>query len=277
MMRQLVVIWVIALLACPGAAADAGLQAEVNAIRAEGCGGKAAQPALRRDAALDRAAASLASGASMKDAMAKSGYRATQAAMLEVTGAGDAAMAKALARRGCKDIADAAYSEVGLAEREGAAWIVLAAPLDPPDAADAAPVARRVLALVNEARAARRRCGWKRFDAAPPFAASAELDQAARAHAVDMASRSVLSHTGSDGSSPGERAARAGYRWRLVGENIASGQPTPEMVVAEWIGSPHHCANLMDPDFTEMGVGFAADPASAAGIYWSQLFGTPRT
>ena len=76
---------------------------------------------------------------------------------------------------------------------------------------------------------------------------------------------------------PAERATRAGYRWRVVGENIASGQATPEQVVEEWIGSAHHCANLMSPDFTEMGVGFAANSTSAGGIYWSQVFAAPRT
>lgn len=273
--RQLVVASLLALLAAPCAAASETLLAEINAIRTKGCGGKPARPPLRRNEALDRAAAALSSGAHMKDAMAGAGYRALQAAMLEVTGTSDSAMAKTLAKRGCNDIGDPAYRHIGLATREGGYSIVLAAPLDPPDSADAAAVGSRVLALVNEARAGKRRCGLKRFDAAPPLVASALLDQAAAAHAKDMAARSTLSHAGGDGSAPSERATRAGYRWRLVGENIAAGQPTPEQVVAEWIDSPHHCANLMDPDFTEMGIGFAADPNSSAGVYWSQLFGTP--
>ena len=92
-----------------------------------------------------------------------------------------------------------------------------------------------------------------------------------------MADRSRLDHTGSDGSSPAERATRAGYTWRVVGENIASGQSTPEQVVEEWIGSSHHCANLMSADFTEMGVGFAANSTSAGGIYWAQVFAAPQS
>lgn len=274
--RQAAALCLSALLVSPAGAAGKALLSEVNAIRTVGCGGKAAQPALRNDAALDRAAAALASGTDMKSAMAGSGYRATQAAMLEVTGTSDTAVAKALAKKGCKDIADPAYREVGLATRDGSAWIVLAAPLDPPTAADASAVGSRVLALVNDARAGKRRCGLKRFAAAPPLAASAVLDRAAIAHAQDMAAHSALGHAGSDGSAPGDRATRAGYAWKLVGENVAAGQPTPELVVADWLESPHHCANLMDPDYTEMGIGFAADPASAAGIYWAQLFGTPR-
>jgi len=133
----------------------------------------------------------------------------------------------------------------------------------------------RVLTLVNEARAVARRCGWKRFEAAPPLARSEALDRAALVHARDMASRGRMEHAGGDGSSSGERATRAGYRWRTVGENVAVGQPTPELAVESWLESSRHCANAMDPDFTEMGSGFAADPGNASRIYWAQVFGTP--
>jgi uncharacterized protein YkwD len=90
-----------------------------------------------------------------------------------------------------------------------------------------------------------------------------------------MAGRGTLSHTGGDGSTHAERATRAGYRWRVVGENIAAGQPTPEQVVAGWLKSAAHCTNLMDPEFSEMGVAYAAAPRDARGIYWVQLFGAP--
>ena len=66
------------------------------------------------------------------------------------------------------------------------------------------------------------------------------------------------------------RAERAGYDWREIGENVATGQATAEQVVAEWLGSPHHCANIMGAEFTEMGVAFAASPS---GVYWAQVFG----
>jgi uncharacterized protein YkwD len=61
-----------------------------------------------------------------------------------------------------------------------------------------------------------------------------------------------------------------------VGENIASGQTTPEEVVQEWIASPTHCATLMNTGFTDMGVAYAVDMNSEAGIYWAQVFGRPR-
>ena len=186
-------------------------------------------------------------------------------------------MSRALADEGCKDITNPVYRDVGVALSDGTAWIVLASPLVPPAAEDNRDVSRRVLGLVNEARSRSRRCGWKRFDAAPALSLSETLKRAAAAHARDMADRSRLDHAGGDGSTPAERATRAGYAWRVVGENIASGQATPEQVVEEWIGSPHHCANLMSADFTEMGVAFAANSKSAGGIYWAQVFAAPRT
>jgi uncharacterized protein YkwD len=114
-----------------------------------------------------------------------------------------------------------------------------------------------------------------RFAAAPPLEMSEKLGRAAQAHAADMASHGRLSHEGSDNSTHAERALREGYVWLHIGENVAAGQATPEQVVAEWLGSAAHCANIMDPDYSEMGVAFAADPGSEKGIYWAQVFGTP--
>jgi uncharacterized protein YkwD len=264
----------IALHASGTARADDSIAADIAAIRARGCGAGGA-PELRREPLLDRAAVSLAEGKKLRDAVTSSGYRAVRSAMLQVTGTSGEAIAKELAARGCRDIANPAYRDFGVAVRDGAVFVVLAGALAPPAAGDAAAVGARVLALVNEARASSRRCGWKRFDAAPALARSETLDRAALAHARDMAAHGNSGHTGSDGSSPDERATRAGYRWSRIAENVAAGQSTPEQVVADWVRSARHCTNLMDPAYPEMGVGFAADPKSAAGIYWSQLFGRP--
>jgi uncharacterized protein YkwD len=199
------------------------------------------------------------------------GYAATQAAVLEGSGS-TAGIARALEREGCKDIANPLYREIGYALRDGKAWIVLAAPLTPPATGESQAVGARVLALVNEARSGGRRCGWTRFDAAPPLALSAALGDAALAHARDMAARGSMGHTGSDGSSVADRATRAGYRWRTIGENVATGQATADEVVAGWLASPRHCANVMSADFAEMGVAFAAGKAGA-GVFWAQVFG----
>ena len=67
--------------------------------------------------------------------------------------------------------------------------------------------------------------------------------------------------------------SQQGYRWRFVGENIAAGQGSPEQVVAGWLASPGHCANIMSPDFAEMGAAYAINPQAAMDIYWTQVFG----
>jgi len=271
-----ILVTLLALLASQVAPSRTDLVAEINAIRARGCAGHSGiKPALRPNPLLDQVAQALASGRSLRDAMKDADYRAVQSASLEVSGS-DEAIVRALAERGCKDIVDTVYRDVGVAQRAGNAWIVLAAPFVPPTASEAETVSRKVLELVNEARAHSRRCGWRRFDAAKPLVPSDTLQRAALAHARDMAERSILSHGGDDGSTPAERATRAGYRWHVVGENIAAGQSTPELVVAEWVRSPRHCSNLMSVDFSEMGIAYAVEPRSAKGIYWVQMFGAPR-
>src|SRR6185295_14755405 len=133
----------------------------------------------------------------------------------------------------------------------------LAAPFAPPPQSAAADVAARVLALTNEARSRPRKCGNQFFEAAPPLKPNPLLERAAALHSRDMAQHSYLEHEDRGGASPADRVTRTGYPWRSVGENIASGQTSPEQVVQEWIGSPGHCANLMSPSFTEMGVAYA--------------------
>ncbi len=269
-------IFLLSLLSPLLASATPDLVTEINAIRERGCDGHpGGARALRREAQLDRAAEALDSGRSLQDAMADAGYRATQTATMEISGS-DENIIRALARKGCSDIVDPGYRAVGITVRDGRAVIILAAPFDPPAIGEATAVGRRVLELANEARARSRRCGWKRFDAAPPLAASEPLHRAALTHARDMAGRGMLTHAGQDGSTPGARATRAGYRWRVVGENIAAGQSTPEQVVADWLKSAHHCANLMDADFAEMGVAYALKAQDDKGIYWAQVFGAPR-
>jgi uncharacterized protein YkwD len=101
------------------------------------------------------------------------------------------------------------------------------------------------------------------------------LNEAALRHARDMAERGSLGHQGSDGSQSGDRITRAGYRWRGSGENVAAGQRDADAVVAAWLDSPDHCATLMGPLFTEMGVAFALAPSKNPAIYWAQAFAVP--
>jgi len=271
--RTLTLALMLAMPATEAAVSPQDFVAAVNAVRTRGCGSRpGVAEALRPDARLDEVAAGLAAGRGLKDALQSAGYRAVQVAVLEATG-NPASIERSLAEGGCKDVTDAAYRDLGVAQGQGETWLVLAAALEAPAAGESAAVGERVLALVNEARADRRRCGLKRFEAVPPLVASAALQAAASAHAEDMARRGVMDHAGGDGSTPAERATRAGYDWRTVGENVATGQSTPEQVVAGWLDSPRHCANIMSADFTEMGVAVASN---AGGVYWTQVFGAPQ-
>uniref|UniRef100_UPI003460ABA9 CAP domain-containing protein n=1 Tax=Streptomyces asoensis TaxID=249586 RepID=UPI003460ABA9 len=100
---------------------------------------------------------------------------------------------------------------------------------------------------------------------------NAVLTKAAQAHSKDMAAHQNMSHTGSDGSSPGDRITRAGYDWSTYGENVAYGYATPEQVMAGWMSSPGHKANILNCAFKEIGVGLAQP-----GGYWTQDFATAR-
>jgi len=55
---------------------------------------------------------------------------------------------------------------------------------------------------------------------------------------------------------PLDRAKAAGYRGRQIGENIAAGQSSPNKAMASWLASPGHCANLMNPMFTQVGAAY---------------------
>jgi uncharacterized protein YkwD len=127
------------------------------------------------------------------------------------------------------------------------------------------------LATVNQARSVNQICGTTPFGPAPPVSWSDNLAMAAYLHSEDMALNNFFSHTGSDGSTPGQRISQQGYLWRTYGENIAVGYPTVSSVLQGWLGSEGHCRNLMDPDFTEIGAGYAIGPygGNPAARYWT--------
>lgn len=259
-------------------AAAPSLLDAINEVRARGCGGKpGVRTPLRANRKLDSVAHRISRGQDLTAALAAAEYKALHSASLYLSqSGGNEDIARKLAERSCTALSDAAVREIGIERRGGSTWIVLAAPFAAPALADANRVSARVLALANEARAHPRRCGRKRFAAAPPLRLAPKLSEAARAHARDMARHSHLAHEGSDGSTPAQRATRAGYAWRMVGENVAAGPTTPEEVMAGWLASPGHCENLMDPRFTEMGIAYTVDAKSASGVYWAQVFATPR-
>jgi uncharacterized protein YkwD len=99
------------------------------------------------------------------------------------------------------------------------------------------------------------------------------LGAAAQGHSKAMAYGNYFAHRDPDGDMPADRARAAGYRGRQIGENIAAGQSSPNKAMAGWLASPGHCANLMNPMFTQVGAAYAADARSDEGVYWTMLFG----
>ena len=269
------------LLALPLDATAADLYAAINRLRAGGGNCTVAEnlPPLKPQAALERVARDLSQGTDLKQSEKQNGYRATRSRALNITGEGiDARAEGILARPGyCPQLQEAGMTEIGIYQDARQVWIVIAAPFAPSVAMSAQAAGQRVLDLVNRARATPRNCGNQAFKAARPVRWNDTLAGASRLHAEDMARHNYFSHGGRDGSNPAQRVARAGYRYRATGENIAAGtQMQADEAVAGWIKSPGHCANLMNPAFTEMGVAFAINAASEMGIYWAQAFGTPR-
>lgn len=256
------------------------LYTTINLLRdgEENCDVAKHLPPLKPNAELESVAKALARGNKLEQSLMLAGYRATRVSALRFRGNGiDREVADMLAKRNyCQQLQDPAITEIGIYLDPQEVWIVLAARFSPLADMDEQSAAELVLDLVNEARATRRSCGKKTFNAAPPLRWNPLLADASRLHSEDMARFSYFSHKGRDGSTPPQRVERAGYRYRITGENIAGGQMTPEDAVAGWIDSPRHCANLMNPAFTEMGVAVAVDRKSKLGVYWTQEFGTLR-
>ena len=104
---------------------------------------------------------------------------------------------------------------------------------------------------------------------------NANLLQAAKGHATDMATNNYFSHTGLDGRSPAQRVVAAGYNYSRMGENIAAGQPSVKSVMDAWIASPSHCQNMMTPDYRDIAVACTRNDASTYSLYWAMEMGRP--
>jgi uncharacterized protein YkwD len=278
-MRVRPVAALLALIACNGSAAGE-LYDVINRLRAgdAGCAPAAGLQALAVKPQLEQAAAALARGKGLDASLNEAGYRATRSAYIHISGSasGEQILEMLRGSRYCAQLQDAASVDVGLYRDARELWILMAAPFAPQVGGSQEAAGQTVLALVNRARAEARRCGDKVFRPARALAWNDALARASRLHAEDMAQHNYFAHEGRDGSTPAGRVARVGYRYRATGENIAAGQSRPEDAVAGWIKSPPHCANLMNPAYTEMGVAFAVDPGSEMGVYWTQAFGAPR-
>jgi len=125
-------------------------------------------------------------------------------------------------------------------------------------------IENQVLALVNAERLSR---------GLPALAADGQLSFAAKFHSGQQAERGLAAHAlgGVTAPTPSSRLDFAGYEaWNLYGENVAVGFTSASEVVTAWMSSPAHQANILDPNFTEIGIGVAAD--KFGNLYWTQVF-----
>ena len=132
------------------------------------------------------------------------------------------------------------------------------------------PEAQEVVDLINEERT---KAGCA------PLQVNVKLVAAAQKHSEDMAFNDFFSHTGSNGSSPGQRIAAEGYSYSTWTENIAAGYGTAASAVNGWMGSEGHRNNILNCNLQETGVGYfylQNDTGSVNyGRYWTQVFASP--
>lgn len=99
-----------------------------------------------------------------------------------------------------------------------------------------------------------------------PLSTDTKLAVIARKHSVDMQSKDYFEHESPSGCDPECRIDNAGYEWQSYGENIQwmsgyhlSVQLMAEMIVDGWMNSPGHRVNILNPEFTHVGVGVSAE------------------
>lgn len=267
-----------AMLMSVSAYAQLDVIAVANSVRRAGCTGHpGVRTALVEKSEVTAVARTLSKGLRLKEAIEQQNYRAENSASLHIEGAESAdSLRSFLISDFCQQLTNAGLHDIGVASRGSELWLVLATPLAIADPGKPKAIQLQVLERTNKARAVARRCGSQSFGPAPALKLVNALSDAALAHSKDMAAHDQLNHQGSDGSSPATRVGATGYRWATVGENIAAGPPSAEDVVNGWLSSPGHCANIMNPRFTEMGEAWIKRVDSSYGIYWTQVFAAPR-
>ena len=117
---------------------------------------------------------------------------------------------------------------------------------------------QHVINLINDIR---------RENNLPELSADADLCRIAHVKAQDMHDAGYFDHTSPIYGTPFEMLSAFGVSYRSAGENIAYGYRNPQAVVEGWMSSPGHRANILNPAYTKVGVGYIAD-----GCYWAQLF-----
>lgn len=118
--------------------------------------------------------------------------------------------------------------------------------------------AQQVIDLTNEQR---------RQNGLQPLKADPQLSGVALKKSQDMQQNGYFSHTSPTYGSPFDMMRDFGVSYKTAGENIAQGQRTPQEVVNAWMNSPGHRENILNPNYTHIGVGYVG-----SGNHWTQMF-----
>lgn len=122
-------------------------------------------------------------------------------------------------------------------------------PVDPtPTAASRSSYAEAIVYAMNRERAAR---------GLAPLRLETRLSLAAQDRVDDMLSKHYFDHVSPDGINPFEWVRKRGYKYNLVGENLALGYSSSQSVVSGWMNSPGHRANILKSGFDEVGIAFS--------------------
>jgi uncharacterized protein YkwD len=133
----------------------------------------------------------------------------------------------------------------------------------------------QMLEHINQVRASAQVCRGQSHPAVPALQLDALLENSAIVHADDMASNNFLSHTGSDGSSSGNRADRQGYDWIYISENLGGNYRSVSDVADAWMdSSAGHCEVIMSARATDLGVACVYNENSDYEYYWALELGT---
>jgi uncharacterized protein YkwD len=136
----------------------------------------------------------------------------------------------------------------------------------PPDPPEHAQLAEQLIAAINLERAAA---------GVAPLTVDARLTSAATAHNRDMAGGDFLSHTGSDGSTPAQRVARAGFNAAAVGEVLAGGgSGDPAAVVRAWLTQGQR-DEVLSAGYTHIGAHYTRRTPSSFTHFWTVKMAKP--
>ncbi|TQY21474.1 sporulation protein [Clostridioides difficile] len=103
-----------------------------------------------------------------------------------------------------------------------------------------------------------------------PLTLDSSISNVATNKSQDMIDNNYFSHNSPTYGSPFDMLKKFGISYKTAGENIAMGQKTPKEVVNAWMNSEGHRKNIMNPNFSKIGVGVAQK--SGGSIYWTQIF-----